>query len=308
MDLLEIRIKYLYDIVDYFIIIEADETHSGNSKPFILKENIERFKQYEDKILLFSIKMKSFNDSEDIAWKREGYQRDYIKTALKELKLKDTDLILISDLDEIPDKKALQNLKINYSNKQVTEFQKLPQYEVLLKMIRVIFKRARYKFMNKEKHKVQLKFLIYLLFKKYIAPINFNLYSQYYYINYKEKDTLWAGIQCVEKKWINNFSANDIRLFRFFPIRTVNNSGWHFSYLGGKETIKYKIKNFAHQEYNKPEIISDDYIDFCIENGFSLFDYYNNPNIEPTFEKKELTYLPNDLHKIVKDYKKLILE
>ena len=32
LDLLEIRLKYLYDSVDYFIIVEADKTHNGEDK------------------------------------------------------------------------------------------------------------------------------------------------------------------------------------------------------------------------------------------------------------------------------------
>ena len=28
--------------------------------------------------------------------------------------------------------------------------------------------------------------------------------------------------------------------------------GWHFSYLGGAEAIKYKLENFSHQEFNNP--------------------------------------------------------
>lgn len=34
--------------------------------------------------------------------------------------------------------------------------------------------------------------------------------------------------------------------------RTIDNGGWHFSYLGGIEAIKRKIENFAHSEYDTP--------------------------------------------------------
>jgi|GEM_PF-6577741 len=71
--------------------------------------------------------------------------------------------------------------------------------------------------------------------------------------------------------------------------------------------IKYKIKNFSHQEYNIPEIVSDEYIDFCINNGYSLFEYYKNPNAKPKYRKKDISHLPNDLRNIVVLYENLIL-
>ena len=72
--------------------------------------------------------------------------------------------------------------------------------------------------------------------------------------------------------------------------------------------IKHKIKNFSHQEFNIPQIVSDEYIDFCIKNGYSLFDYYKNTKVKPKYVKKEITHLPEKLLKIVVDYKKLILD
>ena len=39
LDLLELRLKTLYDIVDYFIITEINETFSGKCKELIFKKN-----------------------------------------------------------------------------------------------------------------------------------------------------------------------------------------------------------------------------------------------------------------------------
>ena len=51
LDLLELRLKTLYPIVDYFVITEINETFSGESKSLIFEKNRERFKQFNKKII-----------------------------------------------------------------------------------------------------------------------------------------------------------------------------------------------------------------------------------------------------------------
>ena len=72
--------------------------------------------------------------------------------------------------------------------------------------------------------------------------------------------------------------------------------------------IKNKIKNFSHQEFNIPQIVSDEYIDFCIKNGYSLFDYYKNPNVKPKYVKMKLSHLPEKLSDIAINYEKFIID
>jgi len=210
--------------------------------------------------------------------------------------------------EEISNRKILEDVRKGYFKNHFNGITKKSNFYIFLNTFLFLLKRVRYKLLNKEKYKVQLKLIYYILIKKYILLINFNMHNYYYYINYQEKNYLWPGLQCLEAKWLKVFSASEIRSFRFFPIRTINNSGWHFSYLGGKEMIKYKLKSFSHQEYNISEIVSDNYIDFCNNNGYHLFDYYHNPSVEPSFEKKGITDLPEDLQKIVIPFKNLILE
>tara|TARA_B110000967_G_C18738892_1_gene486642 strand:- start:558 stop:962 length:405 start_codon:yes stop_codon:yes gene_type:complete len=131
--------------------------------------------------------------------------------------------------------------------------------------------------------------------------------SCYYFINYREKENLWSGLQCVNAKWLKTISIEEIRNLRNFGIISVSN-GWHFSYLGGIKKIQYKIKNFSHQEYNIQEILSDSYIEFCITNGYSLFDYYNNPkNTERSFYKIDINDFPKDFKEIIVNYEHLIV-
>lgn len=304
LDLLEIRLKYLYDVVDYFVIVEADTSFNGDAKQMVFQENRDRFEPFMEKIIFVPINMKDFDKKMNAAWEREEYQRNSIQKGIDTLCLAETDLVLISDLDEIPNKNILIDLKNNCK----IDIKKENNFLLILNALFYLLKAGFYKIINKKTWKLrsQLKLIYLTLMRNYVPPLNFNMYNYYYYLNYQKKDDFWAGVQCFQAKWFKYFTANELREFRKTPIRTVNNSGWHFSYLGGKEMIKYKIKNFSHQEYNVPEIVSDEYIDFCINNGYSLFDYYKNPNIKPKYIKKDITHLPNDLHDIVIPYKKLI--
>ncbi|HPI20816.1 MAG TPA: hypothetical protein PKY56_10630, partial [Candidatus Kapabacteria bacterium] len=273
LDLLEIRLKYLYDVVDYFVIVEADTSFNGDAKQMVFRDNIDRFEPFISKIIFVPISMKNFENKKKVAWKREEYQRNCIQKGIDTLKLKDTDLIILSDIDEIPNKDILINLKNN--KETLIDVKEENRFILILKAVFYSIKSVFYKIINKDlgKLKSQLKLIYYTLIKNYSPPINFKMYNYYYYLNFQKKDDFWAGVQCFQAKWLKTFSANELREFRKSPVKTVNNSGWHFSYLGGKEMIKYKIKNFSHQEYNVPEIVSDEYIDFCINNGYSLFDY-----------------------------------
>ena len=113
LDMLEGRLKYLYNDVDYFVIVEANHTHSGKSKPLNFLANIARYKPYLDKILYFPHTNEKLNeldltykpqtmDSHTVHWYLENCQRNHIMQALKFFP-EDT-LVMISDCDEIPSK------------------------------------------------------------------------------------------------------------------------------------------------------------------------------------------------------------
>ena len=99
LDLLEIRLNELYDHVDYFVLCEANMTHLGVPKPMYFKENRDLFKRFEDKIIYLPM-----NASEGSYLGKP--QKDYVINALKNCK--DNDVIIYSDLDEIPHSNRLQ--------------------------------------------------------------------------------------------------------------------------------------------------------------------------------------------------------
>ena len=93
--LLDLRLNILNDVVDYFVIVEGNKTWQNNFKK--LQFDCNKFSKFKDKIIYVPV--------EDLPngknpYLRENFQRNCITRGLK--KSADDDLIIISDLDEIP--------------------------------------------------------------------------------------------------------------------------------------------------------------------------------------------------------------
>jgi len=83
LDMLEIRLRELYDSVTLFLIVESGKTFSGKYKPFYLKENWSRFAKYHDKIRRVEINLNDTTSGKMISWDREAKSRyDGIQLAL----------------------------------------------------------------------------------------------------------------------------------------------------------------------------------------------------------------------------------
>jgi len=102
--LLNLRLKILNDYVDYFVIIEGNKTWQNNQKK--LSFDITKFKEFEKKIIYIPVTDLPDGDN---PYQRENFQRNAINRGL--VKASDEDLIIISDLDEIPDPKKIKFFK-----------------------------------------------------------------------------------------------------------------------------------------------------------------------------------------------------
>jgi beta-1,4-mannosyl-glycoprotein beta-1,4-N-acetylglucosaminyltransferase len=106
LDLLEIRLNVLSEAVDKFVLVEADRTFANKEKPFYFEENKEKYKQFLGKII--HIKISEYPETKD-AWDMEYYQRNQIARCFTQCS--SDDVILISDLDEIPNPEIINNYK-----------------------------------------------------------------------------------------------------------------------------------------------------------------------------------------------------
>jgi len=114
LTLLEYRLATLADVVDYFILVEAQQTFMGNHKELYYLNNKERFSKYKDKIIHVVVdlpyKSNKLNTGKDDQWKNEEFQRNCIIRGLSRIDLEGQDIILISDIDEIPDPATLKRV------------------------------------------------------------------------------------------------------------------------------------------------------------------------------------------------------
>jgi len=110
LDMLELRLTELNDIVDYFVLVECTKTHSNSDKELYFENNKTRFSKYLDKIVHIIVKD---NIPQSSSFDREIYQRNCIDEGIKKLNLNSDDIIIITDLDEIPDSKTVLDLKNN---------------------------------------------------------------------------------------------------------------------------------------------------------------------------------------------------
>ena len=120
-DILKLRLEYLRDVVDYFVIGECNYTHSGKSKPYYLNQIIGEFDDdikskiisvhYEPDITTYDFSNKTECNFESGFWKLERGQRNHTLTALSHFD--ENDLFMLSDADEIPRKELVQYLQTN---------------------------------------------------------------------------------------------------------------------------------------------------------------------------------------------------
>ena len=124
--ILNIRLNILDKYVDKFVIVESLYDFAGNKKK--LQFDIKKFKKFKDKIIYIKVsklpkKVESFYYKK--IWYhqnfvRENFQRNQIMRGLKSAS--PNDLIIISDIDEIPN---LSNINFNSINKCVIFYQRV---------------------------------------------------------------------------------------------------------------------------------------------------------------------------------------
>ena len=122
--LLDLRLNMLDKYVDKFVISEAKYKHNGSPKKLIF--DINKFSQFKHKIIYVvaddpssSLLEINNNDSNELkeskkisnAYRREGHQIEKIQEVIADID--SDDIIIISDLDEIPNLEKIDFKKIS---------------------------------------------------------------------------------------------------------------------------------------------------------------------------------------------------
>ena len=168
--ILDIRLNMLNKFVSFFVICEANFNHNGSKREF--QFDIKKFSKFKDKIIYIPLNeqpknLKRINDSDNLNIKnskildnallRENFQRNYLLNKIKDFN--NEDLIIISDLDEIP------NLENFVYKSKITFFeQKMFYYK--LNLIHRNFKWYGSKIVKK-KHLINPQWLRNIKSKKY---------------------------------------------------------------------------------------------------------------------------------------------
>ncbi|KAI8607561.1 glycosyl transferase [Chytriomyces sp. MP71] len=110
LDLLELRIRELLPVVDVFVIAEAPNTFTGLPKPMVFDLNQDRFAFAAHKIQYVPLPGRELAVGEDpfnIEAENRNNVSKYLRTS-ELLQLREGELLIMSDVDEIPSREAIQ--------------------------------------------------------------------------------------------------------------------------------------------------------------------------------------------------------
>ncbi len=220
---LDLRLNILDKYVYKFVIVESKYTHSGEKRELLF--DIAKYPKFKDKIDYIALE----NEPEDLskvlskdsfdeknskyilnALKRENFQRNAISLGLKQADK--NDLIIISDVDEIPN---LANLNYNKIKNSIILFkQNFYYYKFNLKLENLHWFGSKACLFNKLKSPQWLR-------------------------NIKDKKyPLWRLDTLISDKKYSN-------------IEFIENGGWHFSNMKTVDEIEKKMRTYLHhREYD----------------------------------------------------------
>ena len=216
LDILLLRMHILSDVVDKFVISESTVTFSGEKKPLYFEENKEMFSEFSDRIIHVIV--------DDTPMDCDAYERDHHQKCAVVRGLagaKPDDIVIFSDVDEIPNPDTLKNL--------------LPKVEP--GKIYMLAQRLFYCYLNLED--VSGDFL--------------SVTGEFPGVQHRQ----WLGTKICRYSLLDQYTLEELRNKEQQAIGVrVPDGGWHFSYMGGgrsetvEERVRNKIRSAAHQNYN----------------------------------------------------------
>ena len=267
---LDVRLNILNKFVDYFVIVESKFTHKGD--PRDLQFNHKKFEKFKDKIIYIvyeqepkGIEIINSNDTEKEksrkyifnAIYRENGQRNYIENGLE--LARQNDIILISDVDEIPN---LLDVNFNKINEKIILFkQDMFYYKFNLYLPNLVWTGTKG---CRKKHLISPQWLRNVKDRKY----------PFYRI-----DTI--------------FSKN-----KYKSVKYINTGGWHFTNIKTAKEIEHKLRSYLHHREFDEQPLSIKEIDKIIKNKKTIYDLKVDKTVNKigngnTLERFEINKLPD---------------
>ncbi|XP_031481510.1 uncharacterized protein LOC116251399 [Nymphaea colorata] len=109
VDMLTIRWKELYPYISHFVLLESNSTFTGRVKPFVYQNNRHQFEFVEPRLTYGTIGGR-FKKGEN-PFVEEAYQRVALDHLLRIAGIMDDDLLIMSDVDEIPSRHTINLLR-----------------------------------------------------------------------------------------------------------------------------------------------------------------------------------------------------
>tara|TARA_B100001057_G_C22804860_1_gene932967 strand:+ start:680 stop:1549 length:870 start_codon:yes stop_codon:yes gene_type:complete len=280
---LDLRLNTLDEYVDFFVIVESVYNHRGEERKLLFDPN--KFKKFEKKIIYVVYKEnpkeieKIFNNDNRgeksrkyilNASLRENGQRNFILNGLN--KANEDDIILISDVDEIPNLENFSKEKFNH--KIVLFKQDMFYYKFNLKLPNLVWSGTK---ACKKKDLKSPQWLRNIKDRKY--PIY-------------RLDTLFSNTKYINMKFINN-------------------GGWHFSNIKTPIEIEHKLRSYLHHREFDENPMSIKEIDKIIKNKQAIYDLKVDKKVNKIgdgskLEKYPINKLPKFLQKNLKNFEKWI--
>lgn len=225
LDILKLRMQIMAPYVDKFVLEESTVTFSGEPKEMIFAKHRDMFAAFADKIVYVAV-----DDSplEGVTThERDKFQKNRLIRGMADAK--PDDIVIFSDVDEIPNPKALEEILRHFDP-------------------------------NKVYHLAQRMFYCFLN----IEEVSGNLLSitgEFPGVEQKQwlgsKVCSFAGLPPEGIVYLREVAPEDPRSVR------VADGGWHFGYMGGDgerdvaKRIGVKVQAAAHQEYNKASYLNE---------------------------------------------------
>ena len=283
--ILDLRLNILNEYIDYFVIVESKFFHNGKERK--LRFDIKKYTKFRDKIIYIiqdnqpsgiqeilksddegTISAKEINN----ALLRENSQRNLISQGLK--MAADNDLILISDVDEIPN---LEKVKLKETKNEILMF---------------------------------VQDIFYYKLNRYLPNFQWfgtkgclkkNLKSPQWLRNIKNKKYSFLRIDTFfsDKKYINK--------------KFINHGGWHFSNLKNAEDLELKLKSYLHHRDYEVEELGKTKIEKLMKTNETIYDMFGDKTSKKYGDDKrrkldvyEINKLPIFIKKNLEKYKNWI--